>query len=281
MAQIRILDALEHVLRGRQPAHERRRGDAHDRAKQRIEPERDHRRRLMAERRQRRNGEGRLRTEKPVADKGRGAGGERHGKKSAHAHFRHHQFDREHHAADRRVEGRRDAGAGARRHQRDALPRRDAHDLADARAQRRADLDDGPLAAHRGAAADGKRRGERFDDGNHGPDDAFLVIDRVHNFGHAVAARFGREIRHQRRDHHAADDRRENDPSAPRPGRREYIGVVVKRESAQKEQIVNRSNQAAEEMAPKPVMSPVISARHDKRRVPRCGLRRGSVLCRA
>jgi hypothetical protein len=121
--QIRVFDQLERVLGSREAAYEARRGDAHHRAQERVKPERDHRRRRVAERRQDRNGKGRLRPEEPVADESGGAGGERYGEKGAHAHFRHHQLDREHDAADRRVESCRDAGAGARADQRDALPR--------------------------------------------------------------------------------------------------------------------------------------------------------------
>ena len=247
VAQIGILDALEYIFRRGQPPHETRGGNAHDRAKQRIKPERDHRRRLMAERRQQRDGESRLRSEKPVADKGRGSRCQRDGEESAHAHFRQHQFDGEHDAADWRVEGRRDAGAGAGRDQRNALPRLHDDELADAGAERRANLDNRPFAADRRAGTDRKCRGDRFDDGDDRPDDAFLVIDRVHDFWDAVAACFRREIRNQRRDHHAADDRRQDDESAPRPGRREYIGVVMKGESAKEKQIMNRGNESAEE----------------------------------
>ena len=51
----------------------------------------------------------------------------------------------------------------------------------------------GPFAADRGAGADGEGRGERFHRGDDRADPAFLVIDRVHHLGHAVAARLGRE----------------------------------------------------------------------------------------
>jgi len=44
------------------------------------------------------------------------------GKKVRAAQFGHQQFDREHHAADRRVESRGDAGASTGRDQRDTLP---------------------------------------------------------------------------------------------------------------------------------------------------------------
>jgi hypothetical protein len=59
--------------------------------------------------------------------------------------------------------------------------------------------------------------------------------------------RFRSESRDQSRHHHAADDRRQNDESAPRPGGCEDIGIVVKRQRAEKEQIVDHGNQAAKE----------------------------------
>ena len=68
--------------------------------------------------------------EEQAADEGRGAGRKRHRQEGADADLGHHQFDGEHHAADRRVEGGGDAGPGPGRDQRDALPRRHAHDLA-------------------------------------------------------------------------------------------------------------------------------------------------------
>ncbi len=206
----------------------------------------------MAERRQDRNGKGRLRTEEPVADKSGGAGGERHGEKGAHAHFRHHQLDREHDAADRRVEGRRDAGAGAGADQRDALPGIEPQNLTDARSERGANLDDRSFAADRRAGADGKRRRDRFDDGDDRPDDALFVVDGVHDLGDAVTAGFRGEIRDQRGDHHAADDRRQDDERTPRAGRRKYIGVVVDGKSSEEKQVMNCGNQAAKEYSAEP-----------------------------
>ena len=108
--------------------------------------------------------------EEHPSDKGRGAGRDRDRQKGRDADFRHHQLDREHDAADRRVEGRGDAGAGAGGDERDALPRRHPHDLAERRADRRTDLDDRPLAADRGAGADRDRRGERLDQRDDRPD---------------------------------------------------------------------------------------------------------------
>ena len=93
--------------------------------------------------------EGRLHAEEQPADEGRRAGRDRHRQEGSRAHLRQHQLDGEHHAADRRVECRGDAGAGARGDERDALPRRHAHDLPERRAERRADLNDRAFAADR------------------------------------------------------------------------------------------------------------------------------------
>ena len=84
--------------------------------------------------------------------------------------------------------------------------------LAEGGAERRADLDDRPLAADRGAAADGERRGQRFYRRDHRTDDAFLVIDRVEHLGHAVAARLRREIGDQEDHDQPADHRHQDDP---------------------------------------------------------------------
>jgi hypothetical protein len=82
------------------------------------------------------------------------------------------------------------------------------------------------FTAHRRASADGERRGERFDDGNHRPDYAVFVIDRVHHLGHAVAFRFRREVGDDERNAEAADHRHQNNERAPRMGRREDARIV-------------------------------------------------------
>ena len=109
----------------------------------------------------------------------------------------------------------RDAGSGAGGNQRDALPRRHADHLPERRAERGADLDDRSFASDRRAGADRQRRGERFDQRHDWSDDAVLVVDCVHNLGHAMAARFRCEIRDQKSDEHAADDGHQDDERAP------------------------------------------------------------------
>ena len=106
--------------------------------------------------------EGRTHPEEEPADEGRRAGGEGHRQEGAHAHLGHHQLDGEHDAAERRVEGRRDARAGAGGDECDALPGVHVDQLSQGRPERGANLDDGTLASDRSAGADRERRGERF-----------------------------------------------------------------------------------------------------------------------
>ena len=110
------------------------------------------------------------------------------GRKVRDADLGHHQLDGEHDAADRRIEGRRDTGAGAGGNENDPLSGGHSHDLAQGRSEGRADLDDRALASHRRAAADRNRRGQRLHDRDDGPDDTSLVVDRVHH----LRARRGR-----------------------------------------------------------------------------------------
>ena len=75
---------------------------------------------------------------------------------------------------------------------------------------------------------------------------AFAVIDRVHDFRHAVAARFRGEIGDQESDDEAADHRHQDDERAPRARRREHAGVVVDRKRTEKGDVVNEADQGAE-----------------------------------
>ena len=105
-----------------------------------------------------------------------------------------HDLDGEEHAADRRVEGGGDAGPGAGGNQGDALPHRHAQELAQRGAEGGADLDDGPFAADRPAAADRQRGGERLDQRDDGPDHPLVVVDGIHDLGHAVPFRLRGEV---------------------------------------------------------------------------------------
>ena len=158
-----------------------------------------------------------------------------------------HQFDGEHHTADRRVEGRGDAGACTGGDQRDALPGRHGDELTERGAKRSADLDDRSLAADRRARTDRDRRRERLHRGDDRTDLALPVIDRIHHLGYAVSARFRRKILHQEGHDHAAGDRHQDDQSAPRARRREQIGVVVEGEDAEKGDVMDEPDQGAEE----------------------------------
>ena len=154
-------------------------------------------------------------TEEKPPDEGRGAGRQRYRQEGTDADFGHHQFDGEHDAADRRVEGRRNAGASAGSDENDPLPRRHSHDLAQCRAKRRPDLNDRSLAPDGRAAADRDRRSQRLDYRHNGPDHASLVIDCIHHLRHAVAPGLGREPRDQERNGQRADHRHKDDQWPP------------------------------------------------------------------
>jgi hypothetical protein len=145
VAQIGIANAVKDVFGKAQAADEGGRGDPDQGAEQGVEQKRVERGRRLRGQQRARHGEGRMNAEEDPPDESGGAGGERDRQKGACAQFRHHQLDREHHAADRRIEGRGDAGTCAGGNERDALPRRHAHDLPERRADGRADLDDWAL----------------------------------------------------------------------------------------------------------------------------------------
>src|ERR1700733_14464070 len=104
----------------------------------------------------------------------------------------------------------------------------------------------GPLAPDRGAGANGERRGERLDHRHYRADYAFFVVDGVHDFGDAVAARLRCEIGDQESDNQPADDGHQNDKGARRTWRREHARVVTDREHTEKRCVVNQSDQGAE-----------------------------------
>ena len=192
-----------------------------------------------------RDRECRLRTEEKASDERCRAGSQRHRQEGASADLGQHQLDREHDAADRRVEGRRDTGAGARGDKNDPLPRRHSHDLAQCRSQGRADLDDRALAPHRRAAADRNRRGQRLDDRDDGPDYASFVINRIHDFRYAVAPGLGRELRNEEGNGQRAEHRHQDDEGAPGARRREQVRVVAHRKSAEEQNVVDQANKVA------------------------------------
>jgi len=247
-AKIRISDALKNVFREAQAANEGGGGKPDQRPEQCKGQQRRQRGRMLRRQQFGRNGERGVNAEKDSSDKGRRPGRKGDGQKCARAELRHQQLDREHDAADRRIEGGSDAGAGAGagRHQRDSLPGRHADQLAECRAQRGADLDDGTFAAYRGAGADRKCRRERLDQRHDRSNHAFLVIDRVHHFGHAMAARFRSEICDQEGDKEAADNGNQDDIGAPRARRRENARVVADRGQSEKRDVVDQANQGAE-----------------------------------
>ncbi len=109
------------------------------------------------------------------------------------------------------------------------LPRRHSKDLAQGGAEGGADLDDGALAADRPAAADGQRRSERLDHRDDGPDHALVVIDRIHDLGHAMPLGLRGEMADEEGDAGGAQHRHQDDERAPGARRRVHIGVVEER----------------------------------------------------
>ena len=99
--------------------------------------------------------------------------------------------------------------------------------LAQRRAERRADLDDRPFPPDRRTAADRDGRGQGFDQRHDGPDHAALVVDRVHHLRDPMALGLGRKIGHQEGHADGAQHRNQDHQRAPRRGRGEDVGVVV------------------------------------------------------
>lgn len=100
---------------------------------------------------------------------------------------------REEHAADRRVECRRNTGGRAAGDERSNQRRRGVRELAEHGTDRGPDLYDRTLAPDAAAERDRRRRCERLDADHARPDDAAVERDRRHHLGDAVAARLGGE----------------------------------------------------------------------------------------
>ena len=193
-----------------------------------------------------RHEEGRVEPEDQAGDRGRGGGRHHHRQEGAVADLRQQQFDREHHPAERRVEGGGDARPGAGRQQRDLLPAGERQLAGEGRAEGGADLDDRPLAADPGARADRDRRGDRLHDRDDAAHVPLVVVDRVHHLRHAVALGLRREGLHQPDHDQAADDRRQDDERPPGIGGIEVVGVVDQAEGAEEEDVVDHRDHRAE-----------------------------------
>ena len=118
----------------------------------------------------RRHVESRRIAEEPATHERRRPRRDRDRKERLDAHLGHHQLDGEHHPADWRIEGRRDARACARSDQSDPLARRHADYLAKRGAERRTDLDDRAFPTDRRTAADRNGRSQGFNQRHNGPD---------------------------------------------------------------------------------------------------------------
>ena len=84
---------------------------------------------------------------------------------------------------------------------------RHAHGLPDARADRRADLDDGAFASGRTPTADGEGGSEHLSQGDASANFAAIQGDRFDDFGHAVAFGFGDKEGGDEADEEAAHSR--------------------------------------------------------------------------
>ena len=96
------------------------------------------------------------------------------------------------------------------------------------------------------AAADGDRRRQRFHHRHDRTDNASSIIDRIHDFRDAMPLGLGREIRDQKGHRNGADHGHKDDEGAPGARRHEHLGVVGEREVTEKQEIVNQSDQFAE-----------------------------------
>ena len=222
----------------------------------RVQEKQGHRVGVRGHRHDRRHLEGWLVAKEPAPHEGGRARRDRNRQKGVDTHFRQHQFDGEHDAADRRIEGRGDARARAGGDQGDTLAGRHGDDLPQRRTDGRADLDDWAFASNRRPAANRESRCERFHQRDDRPDLALLVVDGVHHLGHAVALGFGSEVADEEGNDDAADDRRQYDERAPSARRREYVGVIGEGEAAGEKQIVQQVDQVAKKHRPDPRHNP-------------------------
>jgi hypothetical protein len=125
----------------------------------------------------------------------------------------------------------------------DLLPGREFDGLRESRAQRCADLDNRPLAANRGPAADRERGGQRFDDRNLTADVAVLVKHSIHHLGNTVAFRFGCEPLHQKDHDETAKNRRQQYPVAKTTRPLADIGVVPDAERTVVKRVVKKTDE--------------------------------------
>lgn len=111
-------------------------------------------------------------------------------------------------------------------------------------------MNDGTLTADSAAAADGKRRSNRFDYGNHWSDNASIVVDGIHDLGDPVAFGFRCKVPHQEGHAHGAKHRNQDHQRPPGTCRRVGIGVIDYGKSAQKQCIVKKSDHAPKNHRP-------------------------------
>src|SRR5260370_31986716 len=184
-----------------------------------------------------------MRSEKELANIGSGSSGDGDGNKRADADLGHHDFHGEENAADGSIEGGSNTAASTRSDENETLPDPQTKNLANRGAEGSADLDDGTFAADRAATPDGDSRGEGFDQSNDGTDNAFTVIDGLHDLRNAVPFSFRGEIADEESNTGSANHRNQDDSSTPGSERSMNIGVIAGREFPEEEEIVNEGDE--------------------------------------
>ncbi len=190
-----------------------------------------------------RDGEGRVGPDQDAANQGGRARRDDDRQKGAVGDFGQQDFEREKDAPQRRVERRRDPGAGARRKQGDFLPGRKADRFRKGRSERRADLDDRSLPAHRRAGADRQGRGEGLDDRDDAANVAAPVINGVHDFGDAMAPGFGRKTVNQIDHDEAAKDGGQHHPVPEAARSLQDVGVICDLDDAVVHGVMNEADE--------------------------------------
>ena len=202
---LREAPGLEEILKPVQDAGEAHADEGSDDAEQGVDGQFPHAGRGVGG-----DGEGGDIAEVDATNDAGGDGGDDHGGELHQAELGQDDLQSEHHPGDRGVEGGGDPGRRAARDQVADPSVRQVEQLADGGAQGGADLDDGPFAADRPAAADADGRCQRLDHDDDGTDAAAAQGDGFHHLGYAVPLGLaGQEVDH--RSHQQATEGRDDD----------------------------------------------------------------------
>ena len=157
-----------------------------------------------------------------------GQAGEDHDAEGAGGELPQDDLEREEDARDRGVEGGRDATGRAACNQRTYAIVGHLQDLAEGRAERRADLHDRAFTADRAARADADRGGQRLHHGHNRADAPATQCDGVHHLRHAVTLGLAREEIDERAEDQSAEGGNEDDGSGAEDVLQGRLGNVEK-----------------------------------------------------